>query len=493
MFRFEAFEESHFIEFLWQGLFDEYIEEILKRFELFSPKVQFEIVFYLRERLKNSFNLKTFAKALRINRQDAERIIRGEGRIFEILLAFKGPLKEKAKTEICKALVIPDTSKVITNLSHLKRKLLVIKKFLNKNFAVFFSADFSGDSFMLPLAVTLSIKRVPEDLRFTGKLNFKGDILDVEFLHEKLEFAKKRGLRLITPVQVKKFSIIKNYLEKEKWDVPFYITSSGEEEFKGFLNSISVNKEKEDFSLLKGLEIFYGLEEKEFYIVTGQLTEKESWKKVCEDFSQKLFKIRHILPGVKIFHLGIRGAVALSFALGVLFSHFDPFVFYHYQVLEGSPRYIPIPVLTPRILKERLPEYKIIKPNFERVGEDLVIILNFSHHEPTADVKRFVKERLENPSFFIVETERKGNLPVDMFIEVARETAGVIQKIREEHSFRSYHFFFSCPVPIAFMVGLAFGHYVDGAIYNYEKEEGLYKPVLDFKILRKIRESYVRN
>ncbi len=489
VFRFEAFEESHFREFLWQELFDDYIEDILKRFELFSPKIQFEIISYLRERMKDRLSARTLAKALNIKIQDAEKIIRGEGRVFEVFLAFKLPSKSKAEADVCKALVIPDTSKVITNLPHLKRKLTVIKKFLNQSFAVFFSADFSGDSFMLPLAVALNIKRVPENLRFTGKLNSKGDILEVEFLQEKLNLAKRKGVKLITPIQVKNFSIIKHYLEKETWDVPFYITSSGKEEFYGFLSSIPVNKEEGGFPLLKGLEIFYEIKEEDFYLITGQLTGKESWIRFCEDFYQKIFKLKHILPGVKKFHLGIRGAVSFSFALGVLFSHFDPFVFYHYQVLEGKPRYLPIEVLTPRVLKERLSEYKIIKPVFEKAGDDLVVILNFSHHEPTADVKNFVKDTLKNPSFLIVETEKKGNLPVELFSDVARETAGFIQKIREEHSFRSYHFFFSCPVAIAFMVGLAFGHYVDGVIYNYEKESGLYKPVLDFKTLRKIREG----
>lgn len=491
MFRFEAFEESHLLEFLSKGLLDEYIEELLKRFNLFSPKIQFELILYLRERFKDFLNPKVLAKGLQIKVADAEKIIKGEGKFVEIILVDKDK-KKKLSGKICKALVIPGTSKIITNLSHQRKYLTVLKKLLGLNFAMIFEDSFAGGSFMLPVAVSLSVKSVPKDLRFTGLLNTRGDILEVNFLREKVEFAKSQGLRLITPPQVKKFNTIKAYLEKEYWDIPLFITSFGKEEFEKFLSAYQGEKILAEFELLRGIEIFYGLSEENFYLITGQLKTKEDWEKTCKNFYSKLYIIKHLLPGVKTFHLGIRGSASLSFALGVLFSHFDPFVFYHYQVFDGMPKYHPIPVLTPRELKERIKEYRFIIPTFEKQGEDLVIVLNFSHHEPTADVKNYVTKFLKDPSFLIFETEYKGNLPIGSFIDVAKESASFIQELRKEYTFKSYHFFFSCPIAIAFMVGLAFGQFVDGFIYQYEKEEVLYKPVLEFKVLRKIREGDVR-
>jgi hypothetical protein len=492
MFRFEDFEPSHFLEFLKQGLLDEHIKEILERFYLFSPKLQFEILLYLRERLKDVVSPSFLAKGLSIKKEDAERIIKGEGKICEIIVAGKEQKTQKISCSLVKALVIPETSKVITNLEHLKRKLSIIKKLVNQNFAVFFESSFGGDSFMLPLAVTLSIKKIPDDLRFTGKLNSKGDILDVDFIQEKVSFAQSNNLRLITPLQVKKFDTIKKYLEKEVWDVPFYVTSSGKEEVHSFLEVYKGEKEFAEFPILKGVELFYGLSEEDFYMITGQLQKQEDWERVSQEFYYKIYKIRHFLPGVKTFHLGFRTASALSFALGVLFSHFDPFVVYHYQVLDGVATYHPIEVLTPRTLKERISEFKLINPIFEDKGEDLVVILNFSHHELTADVKAYVASFLKDPSFVILESEYKGNLPVELFHQVAKESASFLQNIREKKSFKSYHFFFSCPVVIAFMIGIAFGHYVDGFMYNFQKGTALYEPVLSFKFLRKIRETDVR-
>jgi len=487
-FLFEEFDEGHLLAFLDQGLLDEHIEELLMRWNLFSPKVQFALINYIRERLKDSFSPRLLVKHLKIKSiEDAEQIVKGKGKIFEIIVV------DKDRANFAKGLVIPETSKIITNLPELKNSLTIVKKLLNKNFAVFFDTYISGKSFMLPLAVALGIERIPEDLRFTGALNAMGDILEVDHLKEKIEFAKAHGLRLITPLQVKRFNTIKAYLEKDEWDIPFYITSAGYEEFSNFLKAFIGEKTFEEFEVLKGLELFYGLQEDTFYQLTGQLKTEEDWKKVCQDFYTRYYKIVNTLLGNKIFHLGIRGAVALSFALGVLYSHFYPFVFYHYQAKEGETKYHTIPIYEPRYLKERKSQYNYINTLFEHNGEDLVILLNLGHHEAVADVKSYAYSNLNNPSFLILEAKQKGNVPIESFSEVAKECASAIQDIRSQYSMKTYHFFFSCPIPIAFMVGLAFGHYVDGWIYNFQKEGSSYQPVLEFRFLRKIREGNVRN
>jgi hypothetical protein len=487
-FPFEEFDENHILSFLEQGLLDEHIEELLMRWNLFSPKVQFALINYIREKLKDSFSSRLLVKHLKIKPIEvADQIVKGKGKIFEMIVVDKG------RADFAKGLVIPETSKIITNLPELKNSLTIVKKLLNKNFAVFFDTYISGKSFMLPLACALSIENIPEDLRFTGALNTRGDILDVDHLKEKIEFAKAHGLRLITPLQVKRFNTIKAYLEKDKWDIPFYLTNAGYEEFLNFLKAFIGEKTFEEFEILKGLELFYGLQEDTFYQLTGQLRTEEDWKKVCQDFYARYYKIVNTLPGNKIFHIGMKGAVALSFALGVLYSHFYPFVFYHYQPKDWETKYHPIPIYEPRYLKERKSQYNHIYKFFDHNGEDLVIVLNFGHHEAVADVKAYAYSNLNNPSFLVLEAKQKGNVPIENFAEAAKECASAIQDLRSQYSMKTYHFFFSCPIPIAFMVGLAFGHYVDGWIYNFQKEGSSYQPVLEFRFLRKIREGNVRN
>ncbi len=493
MFNFQNFEERHFLEFLKQGYLDEYIEEILSIFSQLTPKLQFSLIVYVRENLKGYIHPRVLAKVLNISINDAEKILFAKSRTFEIILTQPENFGILGKGKFCQAILIPQTSKIITNLGHLKPKLKVIKSFMNQGFAVFFDEFFKGDSFMLPLAVYLGTENIPKDLRFTGKLDTKGNILEIEFLREKALLCEEHNLRLVSPVNVKNFREIKNYLDRKSWNIPFYITTAGKEEFNTYLYHLreKVTENFEEF--ISKLTLFYNLREENFYLVTGQLKEKDDWVRVCEEFYSKIYLIKNKLPGEKVFHLALRSATTLSFALGVIFSHFDPFVFYHYQSISGKTNYYPISVLTPRELKERIRSYQHIKPYFEKAGEDLVVILNFSHHEPFADVKAYVLQILKAPSFLMIESEWKGNIPINKFFHISKETASFLQEIRQKHHFRSYHFFFSCPLPIAFLVGLAFGHYVDGFIYNYQKEGSTYEQVLDFKILRKIREKMSEN
>ncbi len=234
--------------------------------------------------------------------------------------------------------------------------------------------------------------------------------------------------------------------------------------------------------------MFYDISIDELCLVTGQLKEVESWEKACKEFYKKVWNLKNKLSGKKIFHFGIRGAASLGMALGILWGSQEPFVIYHYQ----AGKYHPVKVLNPREIKEKVLEYKNISWSFEEGGEDLVIVLKFAHHELFADVKEFAKTRIENPSFLLVEHRASGNIPPEEFKIIVKETASLIQNIRKERSFRRFHFFFSCPVAIAFMLGVAFGHYAEGVLYNYQKEEQIYIPAVELKILRKIRESGVR-
>jgi hypothetical protein len=82
-FPFEEFDENHILTFLEQGLLDEHIEELLMRWNLFLPKVQFALIDYIRERLKDSFSPRLLVKHLKIKSiEDADQIVKGKGKDF---------------------------------------------------------------------------------------------------------------------------------------------------------------------------------------------------------------------------------------------------------------------------------------------------------------------------------------------------------------------------------------------------------------------------
>ncbi len=477
MFKYENFEEKHFIEFLSQGLLEEDISHVLNRFSLYSPRIQFEIIKYLRERSPELISLREFSNALGINQKLAREILQNPYYIGYI------PLFKKDKAELGRFLLIKNTSKLYTNIPELKRYLFTIKRAVFQNFAVFFDKKFTGSSFMLPVAVALIVENLPKNLVFTGKIDQKGNIYEVNGIKEKLELCKNSGLKLILPLEFSLLSEIKNFFNRDIWHIPIYITSESKEEFSTFISFCKVNR-----GYIQRLKRIFEIPENFFVMGTKQLNEVSQWENTVLEFYKKWNFFRNFpYFKKKLFHIAIRGPSSLAMALGIIFGSQEPFIIYHYQRGE----YFPIEVKDPREIKELTEDLNYTRYSFEKEGEELVIILQGAHHSALADVKKYISQRLDAPSFLQILPEKAGNIPIEHFKFIAKETASIIQKIRREHNFNCFHFFFVCPVAIAFMLGVAFGHYSQGFIYNYEKEEGSYKKIFSIKLLRNIREGNI--
>jgi len=182
-------------------------------------------------------------------------------------------------------------------------------------------------------------------------------------------------------------------------------------------------------------------------------------------------------------HLALNGPSSLAFGCGVIFGSLKTFSFWHYQ--NGA--YHEIRIDNVRALKQRLKQYNYVEPFYEEGDKNLVVMLGLSYHEIRTAVKEYVmnKLRLENSSYLEISLkDTTGNIPIELMPAVATEISSLLQDVKKHQSFDKFHFFFSCPVPIAFMVGVAFGLYDDFIVYNFS---GAYEPVICFEDLTKIK------
>ncbi|GAB6065981.1 hypothetical protein JCM9492_10730 [Aquifex pyrophilus] len=478
MFRYYAIEDEHFKGLLWNGKLDEDLDEVMEQFQLLTPFKQYELVKYIKEK-KVYPSLGKLTEAFRVSEEEGRAFLNNPFR--EVLI----PTVNDGEGKLVRAITVEGLSKVITNAEHLKSSLNVIKDFLGFGFFAFFDEFFSGESYMLSLTLSLYVENLPQDLLFTGKIDREGRIYEANGIPKKRKLAQKYGYRLIPPSRLSNVRDIKAWLDAERYDVPLFITKTTqnyEGEFRSFLKSLLIeNVDK----VLENLELFNAIGEETVLMITGRLEPKESvWKEKVGDFYRRIKKIEEKLSGREVYHIGINGASAFAFACGTIYGSYKPFVFYHFQ----NGEYIPLKVDNVRSLKERLKEYESIKYTYEEGGEKLVVILSLSHHSAEADVKAYTKAL--NPSYLIVRHKKSGNLAPEEMIKVSREIASLIQDIREKKSVREFHFFFSAPVAVCFMVGVAFGYYSPGYIYNYEKPYG-YERVLKLEDIRNIREGNI--
>jgi len=474
MWNFSTISDEHFKEFLWNGKLDENLNDILVQFFELSPSKQFEFIYYIKKKEK-PINLEYVQRIFELDYQDAKALILNPFRIAKI------PIVGESNGKISRTILIKGLKKIITNLENLRHSLKVIKDFLGKGFCAVFEDRFSGESFMLPVAISLYVERLPDNLIFTGKIDKKGNIYDVDEIERKAKIAQENGLKLIPPIYLDNIREIKEWLDAETYEIPFYVTKTTqnyEGEFKNFVKSVKINEFDKKLKLLK---LFNDLEEKDLILITGRIEPKEEeWKRYATEFFKKIKRIEDKLEAREIMHFAINGSAAFSLACGMLFGSQKPFYFYHYQ----NGVYHPLEVKNVRYLKERLKNYNHVDYTYEYNSEKLAIIISMAFHEAEADAKVFAER--ENMSYLIVRHKKSGNIPIEHMVEVARETASLIQDIRRDKSFNEFHFFLSCPVSIAFMLGVSFGYYNPGFIYNYEKPH--YVKVLSIEELRKIRE-----
>ncbi|SHK15555.1 SAVED domain-containing protein [Thermocrinis minervae] len=464
---YEEIRDAHFKVLLEEGKLDDKLTEIFEDFWTLSPFKQYELISYIKKHGKRP-EWKVLKKVLGLSEDDTHKFLIGDPIEvkFPVVDLTGGPGK------IVRGIAVKGLSKVVTNVG--KEKHQRLKKIVGSGFAVFYDTEFTGKSFQLPLAVSLMSERIPEGVLFTGELSQDGRILRANHIEEKKKIAAREGYILVDPAKLPKPDLksLLNWLNKDIHHIPMLITSSEkhQDELKDFTRNLQI----EDLNLeLAYLETF-GIEP---VLWTGQIKDQR-WQEVCKEFYSRLKHIGSVLGGFHL-HIAIRGPAALAFALGILHGSFKPFTIYHFQ----NNAYRPIVVDNVRYIKERLSgNPRLINYTVTGSGEEVAVVINLAHHSVQLN-----SLPLTNATYLVIETQGGGNLPVENFKDIAREIAGAIQEVAKTATIKRFHFFFSCPVPIAFLVGVAFGHYNPGSIYNYE--QGTYKKVLDIEFLRDLRES----
>ncbi|WP_461828895.1 SAVED domain-containing protein [Aquifex sp.] len=456
-------------EFIENGQVDDLLNDLFKNFWGLPAESQYALIKRARQ-IKDSISIDVLKETFKCSEDAALGILTNEATEVHF------PVVGESEKAVAKALIIKETPSLITNLPFKEEEL----RTFGENFSVFFDRVFEGKSYMLAVGVGLRCKYVPKDLAFTGIVDPKGHIHPVDKVAEKREVCRREGYRLVSPYDLKEKTLqyIVEWLSRESLDIPYYFTTSKETaqtEFKKLLKYVQTDP--------KALELFYGIGPDLTLQSTGRL-EGEIWLKAVNGFHKKISKL---LYGEKKrhFHLAGRMPASLSFAFGILFGSQTPFTFYHFQNQE----YIPIAVTNVRNLKERIDPEGMEDFYHEYIpgGDELVILVGGAFHAAGTAVKEFMKG--ERYTYLLTEHKRSGNLSPQDMVEFARAVSSIIQKKRGNREFRRYHFFFSCPLPVAFMVGVSFGHYASGSIYNYEQEKGIYSEVLKIEDLRRIREG----
>ncbi|MCX7989996.1 MAG: SAVED domain-containing protein [Aquificaceae bacterium] len=474
MWNFSLFEEEDLISFLERGMLDSDIEELLNQWEELSPKVQYHLIKYLRS---GEFEPELLQKALNIKHQTAVAFLKNP------TLEFDFPAVDIEGGQVVRALALKDTPETFCNLRELKRHIKPVEEYLrsqgrlSEHISLFFEAPIRGNSFQLALALSLSLRELPPSLCWSGGVKKEGRLTKVDSLKEKAELCQSIGKRLADPSHFKNLQELCQWLEKPFVEVPLAVSK----------DPLRVEEFFKDSQELLNLKNILRLQEESLVLLTGKL-EGSLWQEVAEKFVKRVKELDYMLMRRLKAHVVINGPASLAFALGILYGHTRPSVIYHYN--PSSRRYHPIELENTREIKEHVNQYELVETQlFEAPGEDLSVVLFFAHHNPVSDIRAFLeKEGIRGDMLVLTTMQSRGNLSPELFKSVAKEIASAIQERKGAKHYANLHFFFSCPVAIAYLFGVAFGHFNKGFIYNYNKEGG-YERVLSIELLRDLIEK----
>ncbi|WP_457644138.1 SAVED domain-containing protein [Persephonella sp.] len=473
-------------------------------------KVKFEAFKVIRKR-EDLFDIEKISETLNIPMTAVKKIFKSKAKVvkFPVALGDKG--------DIASACIIPLTEDTdlnsFSNCNNIREGLNTIRSILKnknypvKNFFAVFDRDFTHKSYMLAIIAGILLpEEILSKFTFSGVLNEEGEIFPVGYVPTKKSISEEQNLKLITSDHLDNTDELIYYLGSKTIDIPFVaMIKRPEEEINISLKKLesSIREKNPQFSLEKLSNIYdLKLEDLSLYykdslpeIEENDLEKENLWTEQVKTFEKKLRKIYSKLEGKnRILHLAFAVPSSLAFALGIKFGAKKPVIIYHYQ----SDEYHPVLDLSDgrklRKIKyirktpfEDMKNLEITIPDMKN-SEDVAIAVWLASHNPYADVEIFLKdEKRDYPIVKIESKEFQGNIPLpkdfeelddDYWIRYVSETYSALNILKNIYNIKRFHFFLSVPIPIAFGLGMAVGHFWDGVIYNLSfKANVKYYPV----------------
>lgn len=219
-------------------------------------------------------------------------------------------------------------------------------------------------------------------------------------------------------------------------------------------------------------------------------SDPKAWEDFLDDSQHEVRQFLQHVPGGRVYHVAVRGPSTLALGLGAVLGTRNPVVGYHY---DGAA-YQPVLNLSTdtRRIKTSLPSgepSQFIRVQYPEVlSEDTAVVLDMAGHVATGDVRAYLARQEPSKSFCLVVVSNTygGNLTDEDWTPVVQELFQVFNVLQRDANVRRIHLFHSMPIPLALGLGMALGTFVPVTVYNWEKAEGTYFPVLRLNELRSL-------
>ena len=230
----------------------------------------------------------------------------------------------------------------------------------------------------------------------------------------------------------------------------------------------------------------------------NNLTENQlEWEALVHSFENKVLKLSAKLKGRKVFHIFLNCPAALAIGLGSIIGTKYEVVLHHYQKGSGDNPYHPVidfyslSTLNQdgvHILKSRVntPNQFIRLEEPQTLSSIVLVSLFLAGHDLKGDVDKISNER-KIPALHIRST-MEGTIPLNAdWLRASREVTTYLLNLASNKEIKTIELYLSCPIILAFAIGMAFGTQTPIVVHNWFPVSKEYKPVLELNKLRQSR------
>jgi hypothetical protein len=204
------------------------------------------------------------------------------------------------------------------------------------------------------------------------------------------------------------------------------------------------------------------------------------WKGYINHAIESIKSFANSIVGNKVYHIALDVPATMALGIGAVFSTKHPLVVYRWD----GKQYLPVLNLVqdPRMVKEHLPEghqYRYFRITYpEKYKAEVAVVLGAASHEAVNDVKKYLETRKMDMSLVVAENTYAGNLTETEWLPAIRELFSLFTHLAKTQTVSEYHVFYSIPVALGFGLGMALGQFKPVTLYNWEKDQATYYPVL---------------
>lgn len=273
--------------------------------------------------------------------------------------------------------------------------------------------------------------------------------------------------------------------------------TKGNDEVRAVINDVLDSMNEYNFDEKTFADDFYMNRDNWLVERKSSLPEDPSeWTNLVHRFRDTIIGLSAMpsLRGKKVFHLFLTCPSALAMGMGAVIGTNYEVVLHHLRRGTGSTYpYLPLIDFHSRSdlgqggihdikSKVDLPHEYISVEAPETLTDVVLVSLHLSTQDPQSDVDKLASDR--SLSAVHIRNMYNNTLPVDAdWFRVANEVANVLRGLSSRPDVEKIELYQSCPVTIAFAVGMALGTHARIEVFQWYSRDQRYHPVFHLNTL----------